>query len=76
MSGSAPFTRNLNLLGNGLHHLLRHPDQERRLRSQPAIIGNAVEEFLRFDGPVPATAKVALRDLESLRLRWDADRAR
>jgi cytochrome P450 len=53
-----------NLLGNGLHHLLRHPEQERRLRSHPAPIGNAVEEFLRFDGPVPATAKVALHDVE------------
>jgi cytochrome P450 len=53
-----------NLLGNGLHHLLRHPDQERRLRSQPATMGNAVEELLRYDGPVPATTKVVLRDLE------------
>jgi cytochrome P450 len=53
-----------NLLGNGLHHLLRQPEQERRLRAQPEMIGNAVEEFLRYDGPVPATAKVARRDLE------------
>ncbi len=53
-----------NLLGNGMHHLLRHPEQERRLRAQPAKIGNAVEELLRYDGPVPATTKVAVRDLE------------
>ena len=53
-----------NLLGNGLHHLLRHPDQERALREQPERIPGAVEELLRFDGPVPATAKIVLRDLE------------
>jgi cytochrome P450 len=53
-----------NLLGNGLYHLLRHPEQEALLRARPEAIGTAVEEFLRYDGPVPATAKVAMRDLE------------
>jgi cytochrome P450 len=53
-----------NLLGNGLHHLLRHPDQERRLRSEPERTPRAVEELLRYDAPVPATAKVVRRDLE------------
>ena len=53
-----------NLLGNGLHHLLRHPEQEARLRSEPETVARGVEELLRFDGPVPATAKVALYDLE------------
>ena len=52
-----------NLLGNGLFHLLRHPRQMDRLRGDPALLPSAVEEFLRFDGPVPATAKVATEDV-------------
>ncbi len=53
-----------NLLGNGLFHLLRHPDQTRLLTRTPALTANAVEEFLRYDGPVPATIKVATEDTD------------
>lgn len=51
-----------NLLGNGLFHLLRHPDQHEELTRNPGMIETAIEEFLRFDGPVPATVKIAARD--------------
>jgi len=51
-----------NLLGNGLLHLLRHPDQRALLAADPALTESAVEELLRFDGPVPATTKVVLHD--------------
>jgi cytochrome P450 len=53
-----------NLLGNGLFHLLHHPEQMRLLAQDPALVPNAVEEFLRYDGPVPATIKVATEDVE------------
>lgn len=53
-----------NLLGNGLLHLLRHPDQEAWLRAHPQGVDSAVEELLRYDGPVPATAKIATREVE------------
>src|SRR5215212_7191963 len=52
-----------NLVGNGLLALLRHPDQLERLRRDPSLIGSAVEEFLRYDGPVQAAARVALDDM-------------
>ena len=52
-----------NLLGNGLFHLLRHPAQVALLRADPSLLHGAVEELLRYDGPVPATAKVATDDV-------------
>jgi cytochrome P450 len=53
-----------NLLGNGLFHLLRHPEQTAALRADPGLTPGAVEEFLRYDGPVPATVKIATEDIE------------
>ena len=38
-----------NLIGNGLHLLLSHPDSLQRLRSQPQLIATTVEECLRFE---------------------------
>ena len=52
-----------NLLGNGLFHLLRHPAEAALLRADPSLLHGAVEELLRYDGPVPATVKVATADV-------------
>jgi len=52
-----------NLLGNGLYHLLRHPAQAALLRADPSLLHSAVEELLRYDGPVPATVKIATEDV-------------
>jgi cytochrome P450 len=52
-----------NLIGNGVHALLRHPDQWKRLRDDPSLVPTAVEEFLRFDGPVQFTSRVLKDDL-------------
>jgi pimeloyl-[acyl-carrier protein] synthase len=54
----------MNLIGNGLLALLRHPDQTERLRSTPELARNAVEELLRFDSPVHLTARTATEDVE------------
>lgn len=50
----------VNLLGNGVTALLRHPDQLALLRSNPDLIGNAVEEFLRYDSPTHQTRRITL----------------
>ncbi len=42
----------VNLIGNGVLALLTHPEQLAALRADRALLPQAVEEFLRFDGPV------------------------
>ncbi|MFD6109481.1 cytochrome P450 [Streptomyces yangpuensis] len=56
----------VNLIGNGVRALLAHPDQLAALRADPdGLIGGAVEEMLRYDGPVQhATYRFADTDLE------------
>jgi cytochrome P450 len=53
-----------HLLGNAVHALLDHPDQLQRLRDEPGLINSAVEEFLRYDGPSHALARVVKTDHE------------
>ncbi len=48
-----------NLIGNGVLTLLRQPDQLERLRSDPTLLVNAVEELLRFESPSQQTARLA-----------------
>ena len=53
-----------NLIGNGLLALLREPDQLARLRGDLGLLPTAIEELLRYDGPVQATLRVAREDVE------------
>ena len=48
----------VNLIGNGTLALLRNPGELQRLRENPGLIGTAVEELLRYDGPVQRTARI------------------
>jgi len=56
-----------NLIGNGLWLLLSYPDELAKLRSNPALLPSAIEEMLRYDGPIQLnnrrlTAPVTLGD--------------
>jgi cytochrome P450 len=53
-----------NLVGNGLLALLRHPEEEARLRRDPALVKSAVEEMLRYDSPVQATVRIPREEVE------------
>src|SRR5438445_175523 len=53
----------VNLIGNGVLALLRHRDQLRRLQQDPTLIGSAIEELLRYDGPVQRTARIPSEDV-------------
>jgi cytochrome P450 len=56
----------VNLIGNGLLALHRNPDQLALLKANPALITNAIEEFLRYDSSVQLTGRVALEDIDDL----------
>lgn len=45
----------VNLIGNGTLALLEHPAELQKLRDDPTLIKSAVEEMLRYNGPVETT---------------------
>lgn len=51
-----------DLIGNGVLALLRNPSELRKLRDDPSLIKNAVEEMLRYDSPVVETARQPMED--------------
>jgi cytochrome P450 len=53
-----------NLIGNGIELLMRFPDEQRRLRSDPALLASAVEEMLRFESPIQINNRRLLQDSE------------
>lgn len=53
-----------DLIGNGVYAFLQHPDELRKLKADPGLAANAVEEVLRFESPVSLTSRVASRDME------------
>ena len=54
----------VNLIGNGALALLRHRAQLERLRSDPSLVPDAVEELLRYDSPVQFSRRITLAPLE------------
>ncbi|HLK99304.1 MAG TPA: cytochrome P450 [Myxococcaceae bacterium] len=55
----------VNVIANGVWALLRHPEQLERLRANPALLEPAIEEILRYCGPVRhSTSRFALQDTE------------
>jgi cytochrome P450 len=50
------------LLGWAALTLARNPDERAKLVADPALIGGAVEELLRYDAPSPIQGRFTLRD--------------
>ena len=53
-----------NLIGNGMHALLSHPAELERLAAEPAMLGSAVEELLRFESPLQLNNRLATAPIE------------
>ncbi|MFP6695913.1 MAG: cytochrome P450 [Alphaproteobacteria bacterium] len=53
-----------NLIANGLVALLANPAQLARLRDDFSLLPGAVEEFLRYQGPVQTIVRIAKEDIE------------
>ncbi|MFG2358768.1 cytochrome P450 [Streptomyces sp. NPDC048521] len=61
----AGYVTTVNLIGSAVAALLTHPDQLTLLRDHPELLPDAIEEFLRYDGPVnPGIARFAREDVE------------
>jgi len=54
----------VNVIGNGMLALLKHPDQMAALLHNPSLIGSAVEEMMRYDTPLQLFRRWVLEDLE------------
>jgi len=52
----------VNLIGNGVLALLQHPDQLQNLKEDLSLIKPAVEELLRYDGPVETSTERFARE--------------
>ena len=52
-----------NLIGNGMLALVRHREQIQRLREEPELVRDAVNEMLRFDSPVQTDFRIAKADV-------------
>ncbi|MEU7572072.1 cytochrome P450 [Micromonospora sp. NPDC049240] len=53
-----------HVIGNAVLALIQQPDQQSLLRERPELANGAAYEFLRYDGSVQFTSRVALDDLE------------
>jgi cytochrome P450 len=51
-----------NLIGNGMLALGRNPAAMASLRAKPELMRGAIEEMLRYDGPVQSTFRTATKD--------------
>ncbi|MFD0358901.1 cytochrome P450 [Streptomyces sp. NPDC127110] len=55
----------VNMIGNGMRALFAHPGQLADLRADLGLLDGAIEEMLRYDGPVETcTERLALEDVE------------
>ncbi|NVK60803.1 MAG: cytochrome P450 [Rhodobacteraceae bacterium] len=57
-----------------LHHLANAPDQFAKLREDPSLARNALEEAMRIETPIPNVGRLTMRDVEYDGVTLPADR--
>lgn len=60
----AGFETTIGLIGNGVLALIRHPAELAKLCDDPGLIASAVEECLRWDGPILQTVRYLREETE------------
>jgi hypothetical protein len=60
----AGFETTIGLIGNGVRALIRHPAELAKLRARPELAASAVDECLRFEGPIVLTPRILHADAE------------
>jgi Cytochrome P450 len=53
-----------NFIGNAVWLLFQHPDEFGKLKANPGLMHQAIEETLRFESPVAAIPRVPLQDFD------------
>lgn len=51
-------------MANGIYLLCTNPEERRKLEADPALIGTAVEEILRYMAPIEGTCRTTATDME------------
>jgi cytochrome P450 len=51
-------------LAGGIVHLAQNPDQQAKVRANPALVGNMIEEVLRLDTPTAGMWRLVTKDTE------------
>ena len=54
----------VNLIGNGTHALLQHPDQMDLVRTDESVDATVADELLRYDSPVQTSGRRVMHDVE------------
>lgn len=52
----------IDVLGSGMHALMKFPDQHAKLRDDPSLIKTAVQEMFRYESPLPYFHRFATED--------------
>jgi hypothetical protein len=60
---AASYATTQDMIGNGMLALLRQRGEWHRLQIEPALLPGAIDEVLRYDGPVQLTHRVATEDI-------------
>jgi cytochrome P450 len=60
----AGFETTSNLIATGCAALLEHPAERRKLWADPTLSSSAVEEFLRYDGPLTLVQRLTREPVE------------
>ncbi|MEP0233275.1 cytochrome P450 [Roseibium sp.] len=54
----------IDVLGSGLHALLKFPDEMQRLRADPGLMKTAVQEMFRYESPLPFFHRYATEEVQ------------